>query len=64
MDSYILKTVDYDYKPLNHEGFGGICKYIATQKSEAVLRKLFLLHILPIFYWFTVSEFTLAGYTL
>lgn len=31
MDRYILNTVDYDYKALNHEGFGGVCKYAAAQ---------------------------------
>ena len=32
MGDYILNTVNYDYKTLNHEGFGGVCKYIATPK--------------------------------
>ncbi len=35
MGNYILNTVNYDYKTLNHEGFGGVCKYIATPKSAA-----------------------------
>ena len=26
MGDYILNTVNYDYKTLNHEGFGGVCK--------------------------------------
>ncbi len=30
MDTYILNTTDYDYRILQHEGFGGICKYIVT----------------------------------
>ena len=34
MDDYILNTVDYDYKTLNHEGFGGVCKYIAVPKRK------------------------------
>lgn len=33
MDSYTLNTVNYNYKTLSHEGFGGVCKYIATPKS-------------------------------
>ena len=32
MDSYTLNTVNYNYKTLSHEGFGGVCKYIATPK--------------------------------
>lgn len=33
MDSYTLNTVNYNYKTLSHEGFGGVCKYIATPKG-------------------------------
>lgn len=40
MGDYILNTVNYDYKTLNHEGFGGVCKYIATPKSEEHSRLL------------------------
>lgn len=40
MDRYILNTVDYDYKTLNHEGFGGVCKYIATPKRVGYSRLL------------------------
>lgn len=40
MDDYILNTVNYDYTTLNHEGFGGVCKYIATPKSEEHSRLL------------------------
>lgn len=32
MDSYTLNMVNYNYKTLSHEGFGGVCKYIATPK--------------------------------
>lgn len=38
MDSYTLNTVNYNYKTLSHEGFGGICKYIATPKRVGVLK--------------------------
>ena len=40
MDRYILNTVDYDYKTLNHEGFGGVCKYIASPKRVGYSRLL------------------------
>ena len=40
MDRYILNTVDYDYKALNHEGFGGVCKYIAAPKRDGLSRLL------------------------
>ena len=40
MDRYILNTVDYDYKTLNHEGFGGVCKYIAAPKKDGLSRLL------------------------
>ena len=40
MDGYILYTVDYDYKTLNHEGFGGVCKYIAAPKRVGYSRLL------------------------
>lgn len=33
METYTLNTTDYDYRILQHEGFGGICKYIATPKK-------------------------------
>lgn len=36
MGDYILNTVNYDHKTLNHEGFGGVCKYIATPKRVKV----------------------------
>lgn len=32
MCDYILNTVNYNYKTLNYEGFGSVCKYIATPK--------------------------------
>lgn len=35
METYTLNTTDYDYRILQHEGFGGICKYIATPKKQA-----------------------------
>ena len=38
MGDYILNTVNYDYKTLNHEGFGGVCKYIATPKRVGLSR--------------------------
>ena len=40
MDDYILNTVDYNYTTLNHEGFGGVCKYIATPKRVGYSRLL------------------------
>jgi hypothetical protein len=40
MGDYILNTVNYDYKTLNHEGFGGVCKYIATPKRVGYSRLL------------------------
>ena len=40
MGDYILNTVNYDYKTLNHEGFGGVCKYIATPKRVGYPRLL------------------------
>lgn len=40
MDRYILNTVDYNYKTLSHEGFGGVCKYIATPKRVGYSRLL------------------------
>lgn len=40
MDDYILNTVDYNYTTLNHEGFGGVCKYIATPKKNGLSRLL------------------------
>lgn len=40
MDSYTLNTVNYNYKTLSHEGFGGVCKYIATPKSVGYSRLL------------------------
>lgn len=40
MGDYILNTVNYDYKILNHEGFGGVCKYIATPKRVGYPRLL------------------------
>lgn len=40
MGDYILNTVNYDYKTLNHEGFGGVCKYIATPKKDGLSRLL------------------------
>lgn len=36
MDSYTLNMVNYNYKTLIHEGFGGVCKYIATPKRVGV----------------------------
>lgn len=40
MDSYTLNTVNYNYKTLSHEGFGGVCKYIATPKRVGYSRLL------------------------
>lgn len=40
MGDCILNTVNYDYKTLNHEGFGGVCKYIATPKRVGYPRLL------------------------
>ncbi len=40
MGDYILNTVNYDYKTLNHEGFGVVCKYIATPKRVGYPRLL------------------------
>ena len=40
MDSYTLNTVNYNYKTLSHEGFGGVCKYIATPKRIGYSRLL------------------------
>lgn len=40
MDSYTLNTVNYNYKTLSHEGFGGVCKYIATPKRVGYTRLL------------------------
>ena len=40
MGDYILNTVNYDHKTLNHEGFGGVCKYIATPKRVRYPRLL------------------------
>lgn len=40
MDRYILNTVDYNYKTLSHEGFGGVCKYTATPKRVGYSRLL------------------------
>lgn len=40
MGDYILNTVNYNYKTLNHEGFGGVCKYIATPKRVGYPRLL------------------------
>ena len=40
MGDYILNTVNYDYKTLNHEGSGGVCKYIATPKRVGYPRLL------------------------
>ena len=40
MDRYILNTVDYDYKALNHEGFGGVCNEKGwTFKASCQARK-------------------------
>ena len=43
METYTLNTTDYDYRILQHEGFGGICKYIATPK-KAGRPKLLIKH--------------------
>lgn len=43
METYTLNTTDYDYRILQHEGFGGICKYIATPK-KADTPKLLIKH--------------------
>ena len=43
METYTLNTTDYDYRILQHEGFGGICKYIATPK-KADRPKLLIKH--------------------
>ena len=40
MDSNTLNTVNYNYKTLSHEGFGGVCKYIATPKRVGCSRLL------------------------
>lgn len=40
MDSYTLNMVNYNYKTLSHEGFGGVCKYIATPKRVGYSRLL------------------------
>lgn len=40
MGDYILNTVNYNYKTLSHEGFGGVCKYIAIPKREGASRLL------------------------
>lgn len=40
METYTLNTTDYDYRILQHEGFGGICKYVATPKKEGIPKLL------------------------
>ena len=45
MGDYILTTVNYDYKTLNHEGFGGVCKSVSYTHLDVYKRQA--LHLAP-----------------